>query len=164
MHCTVSINQSTSLMQSNMAERSSDQSLRARQQTSRDGGQVFRYGGSDLRGKDHVISTQEWKGKKKVGDEPRPRLPAHLVSLRRKSFTVYVSNLSLRISKTELEAMFFRSGRIVDSFLPVDRVSGLKRGFAFVRFRSTEEADRAVVEGYGRSWGGKENPSQLGQT
>lgn len=111
MHCTVSINQSTSLMQSNMAERSSDQSLRARQQTSRDGGQVFRYGGSDLRGKDHFISTQEWKGKKKVGDEPRPRLPAHLVSLRRKSFTVYVSNFLSGFQKLSWPySWFFSSG------------------------------------------------------
>lgn len=65
---------------------------------------------------------------------------------------MFVSNLFPLILKAEIEAMFCRLGRIVDSFLPMDKVLGQKRGFAFVRFGTKEEANGDVVEGNGRSW------------
>ncbi|XXG89344.1 hypothetical protein AAC387_Pa12g1364 [Persea americana] len=45
------------------------------------------------------------------------RLPKDIISLRNYSISLFVSNLKPTISKVELEAMFCRSGRIVDSFI-----------------------------------------------
>lgn len=85
-------------------------------------------------------------------EEARNPLPAKVLALRKRSFAVFVYNLSPRISKSELEAMFCRSGRIVYC-IPADRSSGQKCGFTFMRFASKEEAARAVEEVNGRSWG-----------
>lgn len=55
------------------------------------------------------------------------------------------------MSKTELEAMFSRAGKIVDSFLPVDCSTGKKRGFGFVRFRTEKEGLDTIDLAKGRS-------------
>lgn len=68
---------------------------------------------------------------------------------------MYVSNLPKEISKVELEAMFCRVGRIVDSFIPVDWTTRRKRGFGFVRFKFEKEASNAINIVTGRSWGGR---------
>lgn len=69
-------------------------------------------------------------------------------------FSVYVSNLPKNISMVELEGMFFRAGRIVDIFIPVEKGSREGRGFAFGRFDTKREAEKAVDFVVGRSWGG----------
>lgn len=51
--------------------------------------------------------------------------------------------------------MFARAGKVTDSFLPMDRCTGKKRGFGFVRFRTVQEALTAVDLTKGRSWGGR---------
>lgn len=50
--------------------------------------------------------------------------------------------------------MFCRAGKIVDSFIPVDRASRKKRGFGFVRFKFEAEAMRAIDLATGRSFAG----------
>lgn len=95
------------------------------------------------------------KRKEKLDENHRPPLPPHLLSLRKKTHAVYVSNLPHHISKPELEAMFYRVRRIADPFIPTDKNTGNKRGFAFVRFSVKEVADRAISMINGRSWGGK---------
>lgn len=112
----------------------------------REGSRGFR--GTSLTPSERHVS----KGKGKEGDQPRPPLLAHLILTRKRSFSVFLSNLRPLISKAEIEAMFCRSGRIVDSFLSMDKVLGQKRGFAFVRFGTKEEANGDVAEGNGRSW------------
>lgn len=82
-------------------------------------------------------------------------LPTHLQELRERSFTLFASNLPEPTSKTELEAMFCRAGRIVDSFIPLDRNFGQLRGFAFVLFATKIEANRAIEMATSRSWGGR---------
>lgn len=82
-------------------------------------------------------------------------LPTHLQELRERSFTLFASNLPEPTSKTELEAMFCHAGRIVDSFIPLDRNFGQLRGFAFVLFATKIEADRAIEMATSRSWGGR---------
>ena len=57
--------------------------------------------------------------------------------------------------------MFCRGGKILDSFIPIDKNSGKKRGFAFVRFGSIQEAEKAVELARGRSWGGRKIQVQL---
>lgn len=51
--------------------------------------------------------------------------------------------------------MFCRAGRIVDIFIPINKVSGLSRCCAFVRFTRQNEAERAEEMAKGRSWGGR---------
>lgn len=54
-----------------------------------------------------------------------------------------------------MQALFYRSGRIVDIFLPGFRPSGNLRGFVFVRFPTYREAELAIQMAEGRSWGGR---------
>lgn len=75
--------------------------------------------------------------------------------LRESSLSPFVSNLLDKISITKLRAMFYRAGRIVDIFLPKDRLSGTARGLAFVRFASPVEAERAIEMATSKSWGGR---------
>lgn len=67
---------------------------------------------------------------------------------------MFVSNLLKNISMVELEGMFFRAGRIVDIFIPVEKGSREGRGFAFGCFDKKREAEKAVDLVVGRSWGG----------
>lgn len=78
-----------------------------------------------------------------------------VVNRRRGLVSLFISNLSLDSSRVELEAMFWRAGKIMNTFIPVDRKTGRKRGIAFVRFKSRQEALRAISMAHGRSWGGR---------
>lgn len=86
--------------------------------------------------------------------EQRPPLPQKVRRLREESFSVFVFELPQQITKTDLGAMFYRAGKIIDSFLPVDQ-EGRKWGFAFVRFATCWEAEKAVNLAVGRSQGGR---------
>lgn len=44
---------------------------------------------------------------------------------------------------------------MVDSFIPINKSPRRKRGFAFVRFGTRIEAERALASVNGRSWGNK---------
>lgn len=50
--------------------------------------------------------TARGKGKEEV--QPQPPLPAHLISIRKSSFSVFVANLLPQISKLEIKAMFLK--------------------------------------------------------
>lgn len=65
------------------------------------------------------------------------------------------------MSKTELEAMFWTAGKILDAFIPIDELSGKKRGFTFIRFGTLKEAENAVQLARGRSWGERKTQAQL---
>ena len=82
-------------------------------------------------------------------------LPRRIISLREKSVSLFISNLHEAISSTELEAMFYGAGKIVDSFIPNDRSTSRGRGFALVRFGWMREAELAIEMARGRSWGGR---------
>lgn len=82
-------------------------------------------------------------------------LPRRIIALRERSVSLFVSNLHEAISSTELEAMFYRAGKIVDTFIPKDRSTGKGRDFAFVRFGTRREAEIAVELAKGRSWKGR---------
>lgn len=59
--------------------------------------------------------------------------------------------------------MFWRAGRIIDVFIPVDQRCQRNRGFAFVRFATLREAEKAVEIAEGRSWGGMKVQANLAQ-
>ena len=57
--------------------------------------------------------------------------------------------------------MFCQTGRIVDSFIPVNKSIGLGRGSPLVRFGAMEEVERAIANVNGRSWGGGRRKIQV---
>src|SRR5579859_5716784 len=57
---------------------------------------------------------------------------------------VFVGNLNFNTTKEEVQALFAQIGELRDVFLPVDRDTGRKRGFAFVEFASDEDAQKAI--------------------
>jgi RNA recognition motif-containing protein len=79
------------------------------------------------------------------GQSPRQREPSHR---NRKESTitsrVFVGNLSFDSTQGELENMFSEVGRVVEVFLPSDRVTGRPRGFAFVEFADSAAAGEAI--------------------
>ena len=90
-------------------------------------------------------------------------LPAQIRKIREESFSVFVSNLPQQISRAEIEAIFWREGRINDVFIPKDRRDNSNRGFAFVRFATLREAEKAVQIAEGRLWGGMKIQANLAQ-
>ncbi|MFJ4007358.1 RNA recognition motif domain-containing protein [Streptomyces sp. NPDC090023] len=61
-----------------------------------------------------------------------------------KSSTLYVGGLSLTVTKETLEAAFAQYGPIRQIFMPTDRTTGLRRGFAFVTMSTPEAAQEAI--------------------
>lgn len=87
--------------------------------------------------------------------DPQGPFPARILARWEKAFSLFVSNLPVAISKTKLETMFSRAGKVIDSLLSVDCSTGKKRGFGFVGFRTEQEALAAVDLAKGRLWGGR---------
>ena len=68
---------------------------------------------------------------------------------------VFVGNLNFNTTKEEVQALFSQVGELRDVFLPVDRESGRKRGFAFVEFTSDEDAEKAIQKFNGYELSGR---------
>lgn len=94
-------------------------------------------------------NREKGKGIPHISEQVRKRwkqgpLPAKILALRQNNFSLFVSNLPAEIPKIEVEAMFYRVGRIIDVFIPSYRNTGKHRGFGFVRFKSEVEALHAI--------------------
>lgn len=68
---------------------------------------------------------------------------------------VFVGNLNFNTTKEEVQALFSQVGELRDVFLPIDRESGRKRGFAFVEFTSDDDAQKAIEKFNGFDLGGR---------
>uniref|UniRef100_A0A3Q3L9E7 ELAV-like protein n=1 Tax=Mastacembelus armatus TaxID=205130 RepID=A0A3Q3L9E7_9TELE len=75
-----------------------------------------------------------------------------------KDANLYISGLPRTLSQTELEDMFARYGRIINSRVLVDQASGLSRGVAFIRFDKRAEAEDAVKHLNGHTPPGSSEP------
>lgn len=60
------------------------------------------------------------------------------------SSKIFVGSLSFQASEDDLKNAFSEFGTVVSVFIPVDRMTGRKRGFGFVEMSSPEEAARAI--------------------
>ncbi|KAH7656210.1 putative splicing factor SR protein [Dioscorea alata] len=71
------------------------------------------------------------------------------------TYSLLVLNISFRTTADDLYPLFDKYGKVVDVFIPRDRRTGESRGFAFVRYKYAEEAQKAVDRLDGRSVDGR---------
>ncbi|XP_011004808.1 PREDICTED: serine/arginine-rich splicing factor SC35-like isoform X1 [Populus euphratica] len=74
----------------------------------------------------------------------------------RDTFSLLVLNITFRTTADDLFPLFDKYGKVVDVFIPRDRRTGESRGFAFVRYKYAEEAQKAVDKLDGRVVDGRE--------
>ncbi|XP_050382469.1 serine/arginine-rich splicing factor SC35-like [Argentina anserina] len=60
------------------------------------------------------------------------------------TYSLLVLNITFRTSADDLFPLFDKYGKVVDIFIPRDRRTGESRGFAFVRYKYADEAQKAV--------------------
>ena len=63
---------------------------------------------------------------------------------RNQDATVYVGNLDGKVDEELLWELFIQCGPIASVSLPRDRVTSCHQGFAFIEFKSTDDADYAI--------------------
>ncbi|ONM02601.1 Serine/arginine-rich splicing factor SC35 [Zea mays] len=73
----------------------------------------------------------------------------------RDTFSLLVLNISFRTTADDLFPLFERCGKVVDVFIPRDRRTGDSRGFAFVRYKYADEAQKAIDRLDGRNVDGR---------
>ena len=69
---------------------------------------------------------------------------------------VYVGNLSFKTAEADLEDLFKGCGEITKVNLIRDRETGRSRGFAFVEFTDSSNAQKAVDEVNGQEFQGRQ--------
>ncbi|KAG6541180.1 hypothetical protein Mapa_017414 [Marchantia paleacea] len=74
----------------------------------------------------------------------------------RDTYSLLVLNITFRTSADDLYPLFDRYGKVVDIFIPRDRRTGESRGFAFVRYKHAEEAQKAIERLDGRNVDGRD--------
>ncbi|KAF6148763.1 hypothetical protein GIB67_019371 [Kingdonia uniflora] len=72
------------------------------------------------------------------------------------TYSLLVLNITFRTTADDLFPLFDKYGKVVDIFIPRDRRTGDSRGFAFVRYKYAEEAQKAVEKIDGRNVDGRE--------
>ncbi|XP_066584018.1 sex-lethal homolog isoform X2 [Prorops nasuta] len=66
-----------------------------------------------------------------------------------KETNLYVTNLPRNITETQIDDIFSKYGNIVQKNILKDKLTGLPRGVAFVRFDKREEAQEAIARLHG---------------
>lgn len=67
---------------------------------------------------------------------------------------LYVGSISYDVTEHQIRELFSIFGPIVELEVPMDPQTGRHKGFAFVEYRTAEEALRAIAETHGKSvWG-----------
>ncbi|NET38190.1 MAG: RNA-binding protein [Cyanothece sp. SIO1E1] len=69
--------------------------------------------------------------------------------------TVYVGNLSYKVTEEDLNSVFAEYGSVKQVKLPTDRETGRMRGFAFVEMESETEETAAIEDLDGAEWMGR---------
>ncbi|KAK1257480.1 hypothetical protein QJS04_geneDACA023102 [Acorus gramineus] len=72
------------------------------------------------------------------------------------TYSLLVLNITFRTTADDLFPLFDKYGKVVDIFIPRDRKTGDSRGFAFVRYKYADEAQRAVERLDGRNVDGRD--------
>jgi RNA recognition motif-containing protein len=69
---------------------------------------------------------------------------------------LYVGNLPHSYSEEDLKQLFSKYSSVISAKLIIDRDSGRSKGFGFVEFENSDEADEAIAEMHGQDAGGRE--------
>lgn len=69
--------------------------------------------------------------------------------------SIYVGNLSFKVTQEDLMSVFAEYGTVKRVQLPTDRESGRPRGFGFVEMETEAEEDKAIAELDGAEWMGR---------
>ncbi|PSS19562.1 Serine/arginine-rich splicing factor like, partial [Actinidia chinensis var. chinensis] len=72
------------------------------------------------------------------------------------TYSLLVLNITFKTNADDLFPLFEKYGKVVDVFIPRDRRTGDSRGFAFVRYKYADEAQKAVEKLDGRVVDGRE--------
>ncbi|CAD7685697.1 unnamed protein product [Nyctereutes procyonoides] len=75
-----------------------------------------------------------------------------------KDANLYISGLPRTMTQKDVEDMFSRFGRIINSRVLVDQTTGLSRGVAFIRFDKRSEAEEAITSFNGHKPPGSSEP------
>lgn len=70
--------------------------------------------------------------------------------------SIYVGNLSYKVTQEDLVSVFSEYGTVKRVQLPVDRESGRIRGFGFVEMESESEEQAAIDALDGAEWMGRD--------
>lgn len=68
---------------------------------------------------------------------------------------LYIANLSYKTTEEDLKALFSPCGSIKECNVVLDPMTKESRGFAFLMFETTQEAERAVEEVNGKELNGR---------
>ena len=69
---------------------------------------------------------------------------------------LFVGNLSYQTGENDLQDYFSQAGAVTSVNLMMDKVTGKSRGFAFVEFGSSDEANRAVEQFHNKEFQGRQ--------
>jgi len=70
--------------------------------------------------------------------------------------SIYVGNLSYKVSQEDIRQAFAEYGTVNRVQLPTDRETGKLRGFAFVEMSSDAEEEAAIAALDGAEWMGRD--------
>ena len=70
--------------------------------------------------------------------------------------SIYVGNLSYKVSQEDIKQTFAEYGTVNRVQLPTDRETGKVRGFAFVEMSSEAEEEAAIAALDGAEWMGRD--------
>lgn len=68
---------------------------------------------------------------------------------------LYVGGLAYSVTEQELEALFAEQGKVVSAAVIKDRESGQSKGFGFVEFEDSADAQKAIKELNGKDFNGR---------
>jgi RNA recognition motif-containing protein len=68
---------------------------------------------------------------------------------------LFVGGIPYRATDEELRQLFSQAGEVVSVFIPMDRMTGRPRGFAFVEMAEDAAAEKAISMFDGSDMGGR---------
>lgn len=97
-----------------------------------------------LQAKQKALEAEMARFAGKTDDDLEDELLAELERQAKPSSTVFVGNLNFETGEATLRELFEDMGEIENIRIPMDRETGTKKGIAFIKFSTPEEAAKAV--------------------
>jgi nucleolin len=73
-----------------------------------------------------------------------------------KNAKLFIRNVANAVTETDLQKLFQQVGTVISVKIPVDRETGLQKGFAFIEMATAEEAEQCLNQLNNQFLGGKE--------